>query len=177
MKNKSNVYNIVFTAIMAGIVCVVTFYKFPLLGSNVHFANAMCLLAGLLFGSKVGGMAAGLGSAFYDFYAGYDFINVLITFFSKFAMSFVCAKVAGTDKKPATAVKATVASVIGALTYVALYMLKTFVYQKFVYGFEMSAVTATMFAKLIPSLINALVAFVAAPILYKAIEPAIRKLK
>ena len=68
MKQKSafSTYRIVFIAVMAAIVCVVTFFRFPLLGSKVHLANAMCLLSGLLFGPVGGGLAAGLGSGLYD---------------------------------------------------------------------------------------------------------------
>ena len=50
MKQKTwTTYKIAFIGVMAAVVCVVTFFRFPLLGSKVHFANAMCLLAGLLF--------------------------------------------------------------------------------------------------------------------------------
>ena len=67
-----------------------------------------------------------------------------------------------------------VSSIAGAVLYVALYMIKTFVYQRFVYGFPMDAVGATMVSKLIPSLINALAAVITAPIFYHAVLPAMR---
>ena len=77
-KNGVSTYKIVFTAVMAAIVCVITLFRFPLLGSKVHFANAMCLLSGLLFGPLFGGLAAGLGSALYDgLLGGYDIVNDL----------------------------------------------------------------------------------------------------
>ena len=60
--------------------------------------------------------------------------------------------------------------IAGALTYVALYMVKSFVYQRFVYGFPMDAVMITLTAKLIPSLINALAAVVVTPILYPPLK-------
>ena len=59
-ERKFSTYQIVFVAVMAALVCVVTFFRFPLLGSKVHFANAMCLLSGMLFGPMLGGLAAGL---------------------------------------------------------------------------------------------------------------------
>ena len=130
-----------------------------------------------------GGLAAGLGSALYDGIAGgYDFVNVLITFVSKFAMAWVCGKIAaaarakaGGDAASGDRVDRTLAAcVCGALTYVALYMLKTFIYNKFVYGYPIDAVGATMIAKLIPSLLNAAVAVVAAPLFYHAVLPALR---
>ena len=41
MKQKSafSTYRIVFIAVMAAIVCVVTFFRFPLLGSKVHLLS------------------------------------------------------------------------------------------------------------------------------------------
>ena len=57
-KENRSIYRITFTAVMAAIVCVVTFLRFPLLGSKVHFANAMCLLSGMLLGPVFGGLAA-----------------------------------------------------------------------------------------------------------------------
>ena len=56
-EKKFSTYQIVFVAVMAAIVCVVTFFRFPFLGSKVHFANAMCLLSGMLFGPVLGGLA------------------------------------------------------------------------------------------------------------------------
>ncbi len=169
-------YKIVFIAVMAAIVCVVTFFRFPLLGSKVHFANAMCLLAGLLFGPVSGGLAAGIGSALYDgLFGGYDVANCVITFVSKFAMAAICAWIARSDKEPRSAWRTALASVVGALSYVALYMLKTYVYQRFVYGYPLDAVWATMLSKLPASLINAVFAMIVAPILFAAILPALRR--
>ena len=81
MKKKSiGALTIAFTAMMAAMVYVVTLFRFPLLGSKVHFANAVCLLAGLLLGPVTGGLSAGLGSALYDvLFGGYDFLNAAIT--------------------------------------------------------------------------------------------------
>lgn len=45
-KQRMNAYTLAFTGVMAAIVYVVTLFRFPLLGSKVHFANAMCLLSG-----------------------------------------------------------------------------------------------------------------------------------
>ena len=176
MQKKSvNAYVLTFVGVMAAMVYVVTLFRFPLLGSKVHFANAICLLAGMLLGPWWGGAAAGLGSALYDALAGgYDIINVLITFVSKFAMAFVCGQLMKQRAKEENLLQVIVASVAGSLTYVALYMLKTFIYQRFVYGYPMDAVGATMVAKLIPSLINAAVAVVAAPVFYHALRPALR---
>lgn len=176
MKKKTfTTYKIAFIGVMAAVVCVVTFFRFPLLGSKVHFANAMCLLSGMLFGGVYGGIAAGLGSALYDAVHGYDLINVLITFVSKFMMAWVCARVLWhKNTRSECLLRTAAAAILGALTYVALYMLKTFVFQAFIYHFPMNTVWATMLSKFIPAIINAAVAMVAAPVLYKAMLPALR---
>ncbi len=174
-KRPFSVMNITFMAMMAAMVYVVTLFRFPLLGSKVHFANAVCLLGGLLLGPLEGGISAGVGSALYDAVAGYDIVNVLITLVSKFAMAFVCGAIHHhAHPRQGRIDRTALACVCGALTYVALYMLKTFVYNKFVYGYPLDAVGATMVAKLIPSLINAAVAIVAAPLFYHAVLPALQ---
>ena len=125
-ERKFSTYQIVFVAVMAALVCVVTFFRFPLLGSKVHFANAMCLLSGMLFGPMLGGLAAGLGSMLYDaLFGGYDFINCLVTFVSKFLMAAICAWIAfgGKEEDKGKHVRLVVGSVVGAFSYVALYML------------------------------------------------------
>lgn len=105
----------------------------------------MCLLSGMLFGPVLGGLAAGFGSMLYDaLFGGYDLINCLITFVSKFLMAAICAWIAfGGKSKHARLV---VGSVIGALSYVALYMLKTYIFQRFVNGYPLDAVVVTMAA-------------------------------
>ena len=177
MKKKFSLVQIVYIGVMAALVCAVTFFRFPLLGSKVHFANAMCLLSGLLMGAVPGGLAAGFGSALYDaLWGGYDLIQVLITFVSKFLMAWVCAKIAFSGgSKAEHHGKNVAASIIGALTYVALYMLKHFVYQKFIYGYPMDAVWVTLGSKLPGSLINALAAMIVAPVLYTALSSALRR--
>lgn len=177
MKKKFSLVQIVYIGVMAALVCAVTFFRFPLLGSKVHFANAMCLLSGLLMGGLPGGLAAGFGSALYDaLWGGYDLIQVLITFVSKFLMAWVCAGIAFAGNRQAKNHGWNIAAcVVGALSYVALYMLKTFVYQRFIYGYPVDAVWITMGGKLPASLLNAAAAMVAAPILYSALRPALER--
>ena len=177
LKNIFSIKTIALIGVMAAITFTVTYFRFPLMGSKVHFANAFCLLSGMLLGPVPGGLAAGLGSAIYDAFAGYDFINVLITFVSKFAMAWLCGLLVriGDPEKRHHPVRTVLACLSGALFYVFLYMLKTYIYQRFVYDIPLGeALWATMLSKLIPSLINAAVAVIAAPILWHPILPALR---
>ena len=177
MKETNNTIRISFTAMMAAMIYVLTMFRFPFLGSKLHFANALCLLSGLLLGPVYGGLAAGLGSGLYDALAGgYGLVEALITFASKFAMAWVCGRIARqAHARKGMPDRTALACVAGALTYVALYMLKTFIFNAFVYGYPMSTVGATMVSKLVPSLINAAFAFICAPIFYHAVVPALRK--
>ena len=55
-------------------------------------------------------------------------------------------------------------------------MLKTFVYQHYVYGLTLDGTWAAMISKLPASCINGVAAFILAPILHKAVSPAIKLL-
>ena len=176
--NRYSTTRIAFIGVMAAIIVVVTFFRFPLLGSKVHFAKAMCLLAGLLLGPVGGGLAAGIGSFLYDIlFGGYDVVQGCITFVSKFSMAWICAMLALYHQTGPKPLRVILASVAGALAYVVLYMLKTFVYQAFVYGYPLDAVWLTMLSKLPASLLNAVAAMVATPILFFALHPILHRLQ
>lgn len=172
MEKHNSTYRMVFTALMAAIVCLMTFIRIPFLGSKVHLANAMCLLSGLLLGGGLGGLAAGLGSGLYDIlWGGYDIIQCLITFVSKLLMAVLCAMIARNVKNSPSKGRVIAACICGAFFYVLLYMLKTFIYQRFVYAYPIETVWVTMLSKLPASLINAAVSSVITPIIYFAIKP------
>ena len=144
MNAKKNVWTtrrIVYIAVLSALVCAVTFFRFPLLGSKIHFANAMCLLSGLLMGPMAGGLARG----------------------------------GGAETEETSRGRITLASAAGALFYVALYMAKTVIFQLFLYGYPMETALVTAGSKLPASLLNAIAAMVAAPLLYAALVPALRR--
>lgn len=176
-KQKFTTFRIVFVGMMAAVVCVVTIFRFPLLGTKVHFANAMCLLSGLLFGPLYGGLAAGFGSALYDvLLGGYPIDEAVVTFVSKFFMAWLCAKIAyGGDAKAENQTRNIFACVMGALSYVALYMLKQIVYRHWIAGMEMEATYAVMLSKLPGSLINAAAAMIAAPTIFVGLRASLKR--
>lgn len=171
-------YDLAFIGVMAAIIYVVTMFRIPVGQSKIHLANAMCLLSGLLFGPVAGGLASGIGSALYDALAGgYDIINVLITFVSKMAMTVVCALIAGTTRSKSHGWRIIAGCIAGALTYVALYVLKTWIFQQFVYHYAAEVVTETVIAKAIPSLINAAAAVIVAPLLYVPLKNILKNVR
>ena len=180
--NGSLITKIAFSGVMAAIICVITIFRIPLGQSKVHFANSMCLLSGLLLGPVWGGAAAGLGSALYDvMLGGYSFFDALITFVSKFAMAWVTGMLfrawvlrKGSRSWKETLLPLVLACVLGALTYVGLYMLKSWLFKLYVEPVPVDTIPGILVAKLIPSLINAAFAVVTAPIFYHAVLPALR---
>lgn len=170
-------YRLAFVGVMAAVIYVITMFRFPLLGSKVHFANAMCLLSGILLGGGYGGVAAGLGSALYDLLAGgYDPLQALITFGSKFVMAWVCAAVAG--PQPATRgslIRDYAACFLGSVAYIALYMLKSYIYKSFVEPVPAQTLGVVLLGKLIPALLNGAVAVAVTPLLARAMAPALRR--
>lgn len=170
-------YRLAFVGVMAAVIYVITMFRFPLLGSKVHFANAMCLLSGLLLGGGYGGVAAGLGSALYDLLAGgYDPLQALITFGSKFVMAWVCALVAGPQPaKRGGLIRDYAACFLGSAAYIALYMLKSYIYKSFVEPVPAQTLGVVLMGKLIPALLNGAVAVAVTPLLARAMVPALRR--
>ena len=177
--NRNKTFRICFIGLMAAIVFVVNYLRIPFMGTQLHMTNALCVLCGLLFGPGAGFLAAGLGSGLYDIVAGWG-AECVITFINKGVIALVAGLIAyGAARKDAPTgadhARVIVGSVLGALAYVALYMLKTFVFGQLVDGLTLDAVVAKMLTKLPGSLMNAAFAFIVAPILLGALRPALKK--
>ena len=177
--SRNKTFRICFIGLMAAIVFVVNYFRIPFMGTQLHMTNALCVLCGLLFGPGAGFLAAGIGSGLYDIVAGWG-AECIITFINKGAIALVAGLIgyrAARKDAPSTVdhAKVILGSVLGALTYVALYMLKTFVFGQLVDGLTYDAVVAKMLTKLPGSLMNATFAFIVAPILLGAIKPALKK--
>lgn len=188
-KKSMTAYDLAFIGVMAAIIYVVTMFRIPVGQSKIHLANAVCLLAGMLFGPVAGGLSAGIGSALYDALAGgYDIANVAITFVSKFAMAAVCGLMTGSlrEKKEEKTEntswlndtgKIILACIVGALTYVALYMLKSWLFKVYVEPVPPETLPAVLIGKLVPSLINAAAAVIVAPLLYVPLKKVMNTVK
>jgi uncharacterized membrane protein len=93
-QKKITVYDIVLIGLMAALVFVGTYLHIdipmPIGKTMIHFGNIFCLLAGMLLGGVRGGLAAGIGSMFYDIMDPAYISECWITFINKFMMAFVC---------------------------------------------------------------------------------------
>ncbi len=175
--SRNQTYRLCFIGLMTALVFVVNYLRIPFFGTQLHMTNALCALSGLLFGPSGGFIAAGLGSGLYDIVAGYGF-ECVITFINKGVIGLLAALIAyrAAHAKTLTRkefMRIILGSTVGAFAYVALYMLKTFVFGLTVDGLTMNAVFISMGSKLPGSVINAVFASIAAPVLMRALRPAL----
>ena len=179
MSKRSTVHAIVYTALMAAIVFVLTLLYVQLGDSRVHFGNAASMLAGLILGPWLGGLASGIGAFFFDLTHGYEFVEALVTFASKFLMAMAAGLVAGAYKQKGNVLdgkghlRVVLGCVAGGLTYIALYMLKTFIKQHYIGGVPLDGTWVAMLGKLPATAINNGFAAVVTPIFYTALRPAL----
>ncbi len=178
-KNKMDVRQMSFIAVMAALVFVTTkFLSIPIpVGAGktqIHFGNVMCILAGLLFGAVPGGLAAGIGSMIVDLMDPMWAPEFWVTFIMKFVMGFVAGLVAHAGGKP-TNTKITIAAVLGAVSYVICYLSKNYIQEAILMKQPLETVYALLVTKGITSLTNALIAMVVSVLLYNMVMPAFRR--
>lgn len=98
-KKKISLYDVVSIAVMAAVVFVVTMFlsiriPTPTGTTMIKLANAFILMAGILLGSWRGGLAAGLGSMFFDLMTPEYVPEAWITFLRFFLMAYICGAIA-----------------------------------------------------------------------------------
>ena len=174
---KITVKETAFVGILAAMVYVTSAYiQIPIptaIGNTrLHVGNVMCLLSGLLLGPIKGGLAAGIGSMFFDLTNPAYIASAPFTFAFKFAMAWICAMIAGGNRRGQKG-WSIVGAVVGALSYVILYLGKSFIEDAFVLGVAMDAVWITVGQKAIVSIINGILASVVSVPLYWALRPAL----
>lgn len=176
---KLSTQKFVYMALFTALVYIFTrFFKIPIvtpLGQTMfHLGNAFCLLAGLLLGPVYGGVSAGLGSALFDLFDPVYFTSAPITFITKFAMAFVAGLIYRKKGKTKNTPRLVVASVLGQITYIILYLGKTFIKNKFILGFTMEANMVEIAQKGAVSLTNAVISVIIASIVAIPLMKAVK---
>lgn len=184
MKKQMNTHTIVAIGLMTALVFVSNYIQFgidtPIGLTRIHVANGICLLSALLFGGLRGGLAAGLGSFLFDLTNPAYAATSWVTFITKFLLAFICGAIVYSKRKDSnTPIKLTrkiIATIVGSLSYVAMYVLNQYITQCLVMGVAVETVTAvTLSTKLPASLINAAIAVPVAVLLHGAVRPALKK--
>ena len=180
MNQKLSTRRIVVAALMAALTVVGSAIRITIpvdIGGTTafHLGNIMCALSGLLLGPGLGGVAAGLGSAIYDMMNPAYISEAWLTFLMKGAYGLMAGLVAWTGKSRWGYIKATLASLSGAVTYALLYLLKTYGKARFVQGVAHAPALIATAGKLPATTFNAAVAVIFAPMLAVVIRKALEK--
>ena len=167
------IYKIVAVGFMAALVYVGNFMSIPLSNeTRIHLGNSMCLLAGLLFGGVNGGLSSGIGGALYDLFSPIYFTSAPYTFFAKFSMGWVAGKLSRSGIRNELA-RTFTAAIYGQITYIILYLGKSFVSQ-LILGNPVQTAAAVMLEKAATSFINGIIAVVISVPLCIALRKALR---
>lgn len=180
MKKKITLKQMTLTGLMAAAVYVASaLLQLPIPtvidNTRLHMGNVMCLLSGLLLGPWQGGLAAGVGSMFFDLTNPAYIASAPFTFLFKFLMAWACGKIASFSR-PRRSIRFPVGSLCGSALYVILYLSKSFVEHYFVLQLPMEAVLLTLSQKAVVSGANAVVAVCVAVPLGLSLQPVIRKI-
>lgn len=176
---SKKIMKIVTVGLMAALVYVGNYLSFPipngLLVTRIHLGNSMCLLAGLLFCGSTGGIASGIGAAMYDLFNPAYVLSAPYTFISKFAMGFVAGKLNKRNKEGKIPLLTTVlAAVFGQVTYIVLYLIKSF-FTVLILGGTVEAAWIAVGTNAVTSCVNAVLAVVISVPLYLALRAALAK--
>lgn len=180
-KNQKNkVVFICFVGLMAAL-CMVSNYlqvRIPIggdAGTRIHFGNIFCLLSGFLLGGVGGGLAAGIGASVFDLLDPIYAPEFYITFLFKFLMAFVCGVIAYAGKKQGKSIRNNIiAGVAGQLTYIVLYLAKTFAVKYWIEKNEIATVWTMLVPKAATSLTNGAIAVIVAVPLAMALRKALQ---
>lgn len=144
--------------------------------TRLHMGNVMCLLAGMLLGPLEGGLAAGIGSMFFDLTNPAYLASAPFTFAFKFAMAWICGKTVSESTQHLKQ-RYAAGGILGSAAYVVCYLSKSFVEHRFVLGLPLEAVMLTIAQKALVSGINAVVACLVAVPLGLVLRPAFKILQ
>lgn len=177
---KITVYDIALLAVFAALVFASNWLSFPIpvaVGdiSRIHLGNVFCLLCGFILGSVFGGLASGTGAALYDLMNPLYIASAPFTFVFKFLLAAVCGWVAhGGGKRAENHRRNIVAAVCGSLTYMVLYLGKSFV-QGLLEGSALGTVLTAVATKAAASGVNAVLAVMISVPLCAAIRLALKR--
>ena len=180
MKTKRiSIYEISAVGLMAALVFVSSHMSIPIPtaidNTRIHLGNVFCLLSGLLLGGWRGGLAAGIGSMFFDLFNPAYISSAPFTLVFKFVMGYLAGKISHAGGRKGQVLRFNIiASVTGAVSYVILYLTKSFLSNLWFKKVEVATALADVGIKSVASLTNAIIAVVVAVPLGLALEKALR---
>lgn len=176
--NKLNTRKLTLVALFTALVFVFSaFFQIPIATpfgqTRFHLGNALCLMAGILLSPGYGGLAAGLGSMIFDLTNPVYFSSAPFTFINKFLMGFVAGKVYHKSKKKDKKAIA-LAGILGQLTYIALYLLNSYVKNRYLMDLSMEATMGELAQKASVSLFNGVISVIFTLILASVLKDRVK---
>lgn len=186
-KRESAVWKVAMLGMMTALVFVSNYISIPVASSRLHVANAVCLLSGMLLGGPLGAAAAALGSAMFDLTFPAYAAEAWITFINKGVMALICGLIVTGKERPLasasqgggkkkTSLRVPLGALAGALAYIALYLLKSYIQKKYVAPIPAETLVPVLMQKLAASSVNGAFGVAASSLLYTALRPALHKL-
>ncbi|MDI9521367.1 MAG: ECF transporter S component [Bacillota bacterium] len=161
--------------VMVALVMISNYISIPTAFSRLHVANAVCMLAGMMFGGLRGGIIAGLGSALFDLTFPAYAPEAWVTFLTKGLMTLVAGLFVNHRKNaPVKMPTLLIGSFLGVITYIVLYLSKSYIQMRWVVPVPVETIPAALLGKLSSSAINGLFAIIVAPLLYSALMPGLK---
>ena len=144
--------------------------------------NAFCLLAGFVMGPIGGGLASGIGAMLYDLTNPAYIASAPFTFVFKFLLAAVCGLIAHKGKITGnmleedftiTVPRSIVAGICGSLTYIVLYLAKSYI-TTVLAGSAPEAAAIALATKAASSTVNAILAIIISVPLSALIRKALK---
>lgn len=173
------IYRVALTAVFAALVFVASIISVPVPAAfgmtRIHLGNIFCLLSGFVLGPIGGGLAAGIGSGWYDVIIYGDILSAPFTLVFKGLMAVVCGMIAYAGNNQGENHKLNVAAgICGSVTYIILYLGKSFA-EGLLMGSAMGTVLTALLTKLVTSGINAVIAVVVSVPLCAVVRLALKR--
>ncbi|MBQ2756709.1 MAG: ECF transporter S component [Oscillospiraceae bacterium] len=178
--SKFGLYDIVVIGLMAAVCFVTTYFlrieiPTPAGPTNIKIGNVFCLLAGLLFGGWRGGLAAGIGSMFFDIVNPAYITSAPFTLVFFFMMGFVAGLVSHLGGRNGKSLTFNIIGALGgALSYFVLHISKS-VIELLIAGSDFTAALVACSTKMITSGINVVTATVLSVIIVIPLRLALEK--
>lgn len=177
---RFTVYDLAVIGLMAAVCFVVSYFikieiPTPAGPTMIKLGNAFCLLAGMLFGGLRGGLAAGIGSMFYDLTspAFVPYAPFTLVFF--FLMAFVCGCFSKIGWRKGHSVRWDLTgAVCGSVLYLILHFTRS-IGELVLAGSDFYAALTAMSLKFVTSGINAVIAVLLSVLLAAILRPAIQR--
>lgn len=166
---KLTTKKLTYVGLFAALTFVSNYLQIPLVtpfgNTRFHLGNVFCLLSGIILGPLYGGLAAGIGPTLFDLFDPVYFTSAPTTFINKFAMAAIAGLVFNKRANRESKANIVLASILGQLTYIVLYLAKTFIKNYYILNLTYEASMVELVQKAGVSFTNGIISVIFASII------------